>query len=94
MICSTAAPPAAALAAEITVHLTAHAYQRPAPRIMWCTPETPAEAAYVDCWGVRDWPAADVPLASFDALGRLWLRADRLDDLTPELVAGLIAGTN
>lgn len=88
------APPRAGDAAWLLVSACLAA-GAPVPRVVWCTPETPDEAGYVARWGARDWRAAPVQLAHHDiAAGDLWLRADRIDDLTPAIFADLFTRHN
>ncbi len=90
-MCSTSATPLGGLDLEWRLSST---YEHRTPCVVWCTPETPNEDAYVARWGVRDWPADHVDLFALDDDGRLWLRADRLDELDLDAVLAAIAATN
>ena len=65
---------------------------RSVPQIIWCTPESERERAYVACWG-RDWPSATIQLAALDG-DTLWLRADRVEQITDQLITDLIRRTS
>ena len=86
-----AAPPDSA-GVEWALYAACSTVGRCVPQIVWCAPENERERAYVARWG-RDWPAAPVQLAKLDG-NTLWLRSDRLEQITDQIIFDLIARTN